>query len=43
MLQKLKDPYSLFGSDIDIFVSQSQITFEIQDIITEVKNISIDQ
>ena len=38
ILQKLKDPYSLFISDtIGICVAQSQRTFENQGLITEVK------
>ena len=36
----MKNPYSVFGSDIGICVVQSQRTFENQDLITEVKNIS---
>ena len=40
LLQQIKDPYSLFGSDIGICVVQSQRTFEKQGIITQVKKIS---
>ena len=36
MLQILKYPYSLFGSDMGACVAQSQRTFENQGLITEV-------
>ena len=38
MLQKLKDPNSLCGSDTGICVAQSQRTFENQDLITKIIN-----
>ena len=38
MYQKLKEPYSLFRSDIGTGVAQSQGMFENQGLITEMKN-----
>ena len=39
ILQKLKDPYSLFDQMLDIYVSQSQRMFENQGLITDLKHI----